>query len=44
MIKHEEILRSTLPANIDDFVRTKGHTMNLVPLNEDDVNCDNTKC
>ena len=31
------------PPNINDFVRTKGHRMKLVPFNEHCVNCDNTK-
>ena len=43
MTQHYKILRFTLRANINDFVRTNGHRMKLVPLNEDDVTCDNTK-
>ena len=40
MTYHYKILRFTLRANINDFVRTKGHRMKLVPFNEDYVNCD----
>ena len=43
MTYHQKIFRFTLRANINDFVRTKGHRMKLVPFNEDYVNCHNTK-